>query len=153
MSLFVGFIVVFTKSTLFSTMNPTMNPTMDTLILSEHWTVAYKHVIVSLVSKVPTHCTTPLSGRNAQRKNLQNISISYVPNIKITLFNFFSDIEINMRHCIGLFSLVVLCFSLYFLSANVEAKSTYGSSRIMRRGFKSSLLSTARGFGKRSDDS
>jgi len=54
---------------------------------------------------------------------------------------------------LAFFSLVVLCFSLYFLSANVEAKSTYGSSRIMRRGFKSSLLSTARGFGKRSDDS
>ena len=87
------------------------------------------------------------------REKICKIYQYHVPNTIITLFNFFSDIEINMRHCIGLFSLVVLCFSLYFLSANVEAKSTYGSSRIMRRGFKSSLLSTARGFGKRSDDS
>ena len=64
LSLFVGFIFLFTKSTLFST----MNPTMDSLVLSEHWTVAYKRVIVSLVSRVLTLYHTPFWNLNAQRK-------------------------------------------------------------------------------------
>ena len=59
-----------------------------------------------------------------------------------------------MRSPISFLTLAALCFTLYFLS-EVEAGPTRGpyGNRINRRGFKSSLLSTARGFGKRSDES
>jgi len=61
-----------------------------------------------------------------------------------------------MRSSIGLLVLATFCFALYFLSgvkANADERLQFPANRINRRGFKSSLLSTARGFGKRSDDS
>merc|ERR1711997_1400475 len=65
----------------------------------------------------------------------------------------------NMRQFFGFWSvaIVVVCFlaALSLESARVEAypnQHVYQNGmRINRRGFKSSLLSTARGFGKRSD--
>merc|ERR1711997_995590 len=67
----------------------------------------------------------------------------------------------NMRQFLGFWSvaIVVVCVLAAFSleSARVEAypnQHVYQNGmRINRRGFKSSLLSTARGFGKRSDPS
>jgi len=64
----------------------------------------------------------------------------------------------KMRQFIGLWTIgVVVAVLISFLldSSIVEASPTRNQNgmRINRRGFKSSLLSTARGFGKRSDPS
>merc|ERR1711884_726678 len=76
---------------------------------------------------------------------------------------FIERIEIpsfDMRHTLSLLTLAIV--ALYLMAVSVEETQAYSYSgprynraanRINRRGFKSSLLSTARGFGKRSDPS
>jgi hypothetical protein len=67
----------------------------------------------------------------------------------------FSYFRHKMRHIVSLFTLASVLMALISLG---EARSFDGPhqyevpvvQRINRRGFKSSLLSTARGFGKRS---
>merc|ERR1711953_1261080 len=59
----------------------------------------------------------------------------------------------DMRHTLSLLTLAIV--ALYLMAVSVEETQAYNgpANRINRRGFKSSLLSTARGFGKRSDPS
>merc|ERR1712004_897341 len=70
----------------------------------------------------------------------------------------------DMRHTLSLLTLAIV--AVYLMAVSVEETQAYSYSgprynrayngpanRINRRGFKSSLLSTARGFGKRSDPS
>ena len=71
----------------------------------------------------------------------------------------------DMRHTLSLLTLAIV--ALYLMAVSVEETQAYSyysgprynraynvpANRINRRGFKSSLLSTARGFGKRSDPS
>merc|ERR1712106_519886 len=63
----------------------------------------------------------------------------------------------NMRQFIGLWTLALVvvifaAFSLESMGVAAYPNQPYQNGmRINRRGFKSSLLSTARGFGKRSD--
>merc|ERR1711953_1654987 len=69
---------------------------------------------------------------------------------------FIERIEIpsfDMRHTLSLLTLAIV--ALYLMAVSVEETWAYNgpANRINRRGFKSSLLSTARGFGKRSDPS
>ena len=65
----------------------------------------------------------------------------------------------NMRQFIGLWTVALVVVVLAALSLDSMGVAAYSNQpyqngmRINRRGFKSSLLSTARGFGKRSDPS
>ena len=77
----------------------------------------------------------------------------------MTLQKFHSFFSHDMRQFIGLWTVALVVVVLAALSLESMGVAAYPNQpyqngmRINRRGFKSSLLSTARGFGKRSDPS